>query len=571
MNKPLLFLLALVPLGLQEVRADVKMPALFGDHMVLQQEATVPVWGWADAGEKVTVDFGGKKATATAGTDGKWRVDLPALPAGTAPGTLTVAGKNTLTFSDVLVGDVWICSGQSNMEYGMSKEKAADANDGQIRLFHVANTLGVVPLDNVRATWQVCSPATLPGFTAVGYFFAKNLRPVLKRPIGLIESNWGGTPAQSWTDLPSLQANPALEHYAADFKKAAAAFPGGQPDLIAKIATLSAAQNQWNIQIKADTEYQAALKTWTDAVAAAKAAGQPAPAKPLPKIPRPPGLAIDSHTPTSLFNGMINPLIPFAIKGAIWYQGESNAGAEAVEYRILFPAMITNWRSLWKEGDFPFLFVQLANYGAPPKTAGEPSAWAVLRESQLKTLSLQNTGMAVIDDIGTGGGIHPPDKEDVGARLALAARHVAYGENLVYTGPIYDALRVADGAAHIVFKPDSIGGGLIIGSAPWVDPAASPISKTDLVGFAIAGEDKKWVWATAKIESDGKGVVVSSPEVPAPVAVRYMWASDPAGNLYNKEGLPASPFRTDDWEDVLPPAKPAASRAASPAASPAKP
>ena len=255
-----------------------------------------------------------------------------------------------------------------------------------------------------------------------------------------------------------------------------------------------------------------------------------------------------------LFNGMINPLIPYSLKGVIWYQGESNAGY-AMEYRTLFPAMITDWRNRWKAADLPFLFVQLANFMAPPKTAGDNSAWTILRESQVKTLALPKTGMAVIIDIGTSGGIHPPDKTDVGARLALAARHVAYGENIVYTGPMYDALKIEDGKARITFKPDSIGGGLVIGSAPWHDPLAAPVSKTDLQGFAIAGEDKKWVWADAKI--DGNDVVVSSPDVPKPVAVRYAFANDPACNLYNKEGLPASPFRTDDWEAAAPAAAPA--------------
>jgi sialate O-acetylesterase len=238
---------------------------------------------------------------------------------------------------------------------------------------------------------------------------------------------------------------------------------------------------------------------------------------------------------------MIAPLVPYAIKGVIWYQGENNAASPALatEYRTLFPAMIKDWRGLWNEGDFPFLYVQLANFNRPG------DGWPMLRESQSKTLALPKTGMAVIIDIGTGDNIHPPDKADVGARLALAARHVAYGQNLVFTGPVYRAMKVEGSAIQLSFDKESVGGGLIVGSAPWVDPKAEPVSKTELQGFEIAGEDKKWVEAQARI--DGNTITVSSPLVPKPVAVRYAWASNPRCNLYNREGLPASPFRTDDW------------------------
>ncbi|MGB8354146.1 MAG: sialate O-acetylesterase [Chthoniobacteraceae bacterium] len=558
MNKTLLCLLALAPLSIYESRADIKMPAIFGDHMVLQQEKTVPVWGWAAAGEKVTVIFGDPKehhtAEATTGPDGKWRADLTALPGGTAPGVLTIVGKNTITIQDVLVGDVWLCSGQSNMEFGTNKAQTVDATDDQIRLFHVPHQLAIGPREDVTAKWQVCTPETLPGFTAVGYFFGKDLRAALKRPIGLIESSWGGTPAQSWTSIPALQADPALTHYADSYKAITDKYPGGDDEFAAKSAEADAAFAKWNTALMADTAYQDALKAWHAAADQAKAAKQTPPPQPTPPAPRPPGVAGGAGTPSMLFDGMINPLIPYAIKGVIWYQGESNA-SNAMEYRTLFPAMITDWRARWKTADLPFLFVQLANFMAAPKTAGENSAWAILRESQVKTLALPKTGMAVILDIGTGGNIHPPDKKDVGSRLALAARHVAYGEKLVYTGPMFDALKVEGGKARISFKPDSIGGGLVIGSAPWTDPLAAPVSKTDLQGFAIAGEDKNWVWADAKI--DGNDVVVSSPDVPQPVAVRYAFANNPACNLYNKEGLPASPFRTDDWQSSAPAKAPA--------------
>ena len=251
-----------------------------------------------------------------------------------------------------------------------------------------------------------------------------------------------------------------------------------------------------------------------------------------------------------MFNSELNPLIPFAIKGVIWYQGEGNAEgpASAFEYRTLLPALITDWRTRWGQGDFPFLIVQLANFGESPKDPVESSNWAILRESQLKTLALPNTGLAVTIDIGNSQEVHYSDKADVGARLALAARHIAYGEKIVYTGPIYDSFTTEGDKIRITFKSPSVGGGLVIGSSPWLDPRATPVSKTKLEGFGIAGEDKNWVSADATI--DGNSVVVSSPKVAKPISVRYGWAGGPACNLYNKENLPASPFRTDDWPVV---------------------
>ncbi len=256
-------------------------------------------------------------------------------------------------------------------------------------------------------------------------------------------------------------------------------------------------------------------------------------------------------TPTFLFNGMIHPLIPFAIKGVIWYQGESNAQTldTSIEYQTLLPAMIVDWRTRWGQGDFPFLLVQLPNIVKSQKTPGKLSTWAVLRESQSKTLSLPHTGMSVSIDIG--GALHPPDKADIGVRLALVARRVAYGENLVSSGPVYDAMKIEGNKIRVTFRPDSVGSGLVISGPPWIDPKVIPVSKAELEGFAIAGEDKNWINAEATI--DGNTVLVSSSQVTNPVAVRYAWADNPACNLYNKEGLPAPPFRTDTW-DLNPPA-----------------
>ncbi len=527
-------------------RAEVKLPAIFGDHMVLQQGATIPVWGHADVGEKITVTLGPSRGSTTAGADGKWRVDLPAAPSGRPPGILIVAGKNTVTINDVLVGDVWLCSGQSNMAFGLGgtlnwPEASAHFADDQIRLFHVVGAFAFAPRDDVHGFWTLCAldkAGHPPAGTAVGYFFAKNLRPVLKCPIGLIDSSYGGTTAEAWTDLPTLKGNPAFRHYADTYDQVAAKYPGGDSDFAQKEAEYKAqAKQMLNAALK-EPAYQAKMSKWKEAVAAAQATGKRPPAQ--PPAPLPPSLGADRNLPSGLFNAMIAPLIPFSIKGIIWYQGESSAGTvqSSTLYATLFPAMITDWRTQWKQGEIPFLFVQLPNYKSPG------ADWPDLRESQLKTLSLPKTGMAVTIDVGEGGNLHPLDKADVGYRLSLVARHVAYGEKLVYMGPLYDSMKVEGSAIRVSFKPDSIGSGLVIGKSPRIDPKAPPISTTDLMGFEIAGEDKNWLAAQAII--DGSMVVISSPLLKKPVAVRYAWKGDPICNLYNKEGLPASPFRTDD-------------------------
>ena len=526
--------------------ARVRLPAIFGDHMVLQQDQKLPVWGWADPGEKVSVRFGESQAETSAAPDGKWRVGLPSVPAGTPPGTLVVAEKNTITITDVLVGDVWLCTGQSNMEWPLksahnAKEVIPKAADSQLRLFHVGIALAIAPRENLTGSWEVCSPKTVPNFSAVGYFFGKELRSALNRPIGLIEPSCGGTSVQAWTSLAALEANPALQSHVKTLKGLADGFPGGD----AEFAACLDATRKWREQVRDDPAYQAALKEWTTTSAQAKAAGQPVPPQPVPSIPAPRKVSLTGQIATLWFNGTLAPVIPYAVKGAIWFQGEGNTGsaAAALEYRILLPTLIADWRTRWGRGDFPFLIGQLSNTGPLAKTAGEASNWALLRESQLKTLAVPNTGLAVTVDLNPGGDVHFTDKADVGARLALSARHVAYGEKLVYTGPLYASMKVEGSSVRIAFADDSVGGGLIIGSSPFVDPKTPPVAKTELQGFAIAGEDNVWEWAGAKI--DGKTIVVSNPKVAKPVAVRYAWADNPPCNLYNKEGLPAVPFRTD--------------------------
>ena len=506
-------LAACLPLG--PAHADVRLPGIFGDHMVLQQEAAVPVWGWARPQERVIVTFGNEKAETTTGSDGNWRINLPALQAGTPAGTLTVTGANTITLKDVLVGEVWLCSGQSNMELPLTKTEnaagaAAQANDNQLRLCMVPWNLALAPRGDISPTrpaadiWEVCTPETVGKFSAVGYYFGKNLRAALKRPVGLIEDAWGGTAAQVWTDPATLQSDAAFHHYVEEQQKVAAKYPGGDTDFAAQVAA----------QTKPGEKPGGSL------------------------VRRGYGPTI----PSSLFDAMIYPIIPFAIKGVIWYQGEDNAApASAQEYARLFPAMITGWRKLWKEGDFPFLYVQLANLAQRYR-----DNWPLVREAQLKTLSLPKTGMAVTLDIGTPYFIHPPDKADVGLRLSLLARHIAYGENVVCSGPLYNSMKVEGANIRISFRPDTIGGGLVIGSSPWRDPKAKTLpSTTELQGFMIAGDNQQWADAQATV--DRAAVVVSSAQVPNPTAVRYAWAQSPVANLYNKEGLPASPFRTDHW------------------------
>ena len=542
-------------------RADVHLPAIFGDHMVLEEGIKLPVWGTADAGEKVTVTLGGGKAgSATADADGKWRVDLDPVASSDKGVTLTVAGaKNTVKFEDVLVGDVWVCSGQSNMEFDLAGNLApyrgfggasnaaaavAAANDPQLRLYVVAKKVALDPESDCVGHWRLCTPDSAAVFSAVGYFFGQELRKSLHKPIGLIGSYWGGMPAQAFTSLSGLQKEPPFANYITAYQTIKDAYPKAKESYPSDLAAYNEAKKNWDAGEGA--LYQAAMKKYQEDVKTAQSTSQPLPAKPatpdsMPKAPAPP--EGKSNTPTVLFNGMIAPIIPFGIKGAIWYQGEANAGAPG-EYASLFPRMISDWREKWGEGDFPFLFVQLASFMKPHEKPSE-GVWALLSEAQLKTLSLPKTGMAVAIDVGTSNDIHPKDKLDVGLRLAAAAKHIAYGKELVYSGPIYESMKVEGNKIRLSFK--NSGGGLTMGVPPWITAGETIVPPTELTAFAIAGADKNFVWAKAKIV--GKDVIVSADEVKEPVAVRYGWANNPKCDLYNKEGFPASPFRTDDWVD----------------------
>ena len=487
--------------------ADVTMPAIFADNMVLQQKTEVAVWGWAKPGEKVKVKGSWKwlwPKSVCADKDGKWSIKIKTPNAG-GPFELKIKGNNTISFTNVMTGEVWLCSGQSNMQMTMQgwdkqpieggEEEIKNADYPMIRLFTVQRTAATKPADDCEKVlkWAECTPDTAKSFSAIGYFFGKELYKELNVPIGLIHSSWGGTPAESWTRREILANDNEL-----------------------KIIT---------------ERSDKVLAKWRADVTKAKVNGTPEPKRPLPT----------QHSPSYLYNGMINPIIPYGIKGAIWYQGESNAG-RAYQYRRLFPVMIKNWRDDWGIGNFPFHFVQLASYlkhqpGIPLEVKkGEPvdDAWAELREAQLMTLqSVPNTGMAVAIDIGQANNIHPAKKKEVGQRLALWALANDYGKDILNSGPIYKSMNIEGSKIRLNFDYAKCGlkskGG-------------------ELEGFAIAGPDRKFVWANAEIDSDT--VIVYSKDIPNPVAVRYAWTIFPFCNLYNKADLPASPFRTDDWPPI---------------------
>jgi sialate O-acetylesterase len=633
-------------------RADVRLPALVGSHMVLQRDAPARVWGWAAPAEIVRVSLGPTRAEATAGSDGRWSVELPPRPAG-GPFTMTIAGRSSITLEDVWLGEVWVASGQSNMEWPLAQSiggrEAATAGCDGLRLFTVAKATSLQAKDDVSGQWSACDSSSAPTFSAVAFYFGQEVQRALGVKVGLVHSSWGGTPAEAWTSRAALAAEPSLQPMVADFD-AALHDPAAQSAFAARLEAWEAANyhldgsneglatgwagpsvegslwrrmdlpQPWEkaglaidgavwfrrtLDIPAewagkdlhlslgalddfDTTYFGGeevgrtgketpgyysvprrytvpgrlVKAGRTVVAVrvfdhfgnggfsgsapemtlGPAAGAPmslagsweyrverelAPSAPdfatQPRYPSPD----NPNSPTVLYGAMIAPLTPLAIRGAIWYQGESNAGA-AFQYRALFPAMIRDWRRAWGRGDFPFLFVQLANYMPRAPEPGD-SAWAELREAQAMTLAVPGAGMAVAIDIGEAGDIHPKDKKDVGSRLARWALADTYGQAVVKSGPLYDSFALEGGALRVRFRHS---GGLK------ADGAAAK-------GFAIAGSDRQWRWAEARI--DGETVVVSSPAVPQPVAVRYAWADNPEATLRNGEGLPASPFRTDDW------------------------
>lgn len=547
--------------------AQVMLPAIFGDNMVLQRGIHVPVYGWATSGEKVRVDFMGKTYSTTTGADGKWLIKLGNYKAG-GPYEMHIKGNTTdLIYKNILIGEVWLASGQSNMEFGIQTEKHAagaipKATDNLIHVFYVPMALSLQPLydiakqsaDSPNGKWLVCSPDVMAnpkfawhGITAVGYYFAQQIRKTTGAPVGLIGSYRGGTPAQAWITEDGLKESPAFTKYidihqklVDNYDKAKAAYPQ-------RMALYQDSMKTWYTEV--NSPYVEAVKKWEADAAQAKAANQAVPPRPQPsrRAPIYPADPLGGYgSPTICYNGVIAPLAGYGIKGVIWYQGESNGDnlADAVEYKDLFPRMINNWRAKWGQGNFPFLFVQLPNFRQPAMTPSEGS-WPWVREAQQKTLALPKTGMAVITDAGELQDIHPTNKLVPGNRLALVARHDIYGEKVVSSGPVYKSMKI-DGD-KIIISFNEINKGLVTASLVGDDVVNA--DGQELKGFGIAGEDHVFVWAKAVIK--GNTVVVSRDVIPNPQAVRYNWADNPPGNLYNKDGLPANPFRTDDWPAII--------------------
>ncbi len=491
--------------------ADVRLPAVISDHMVLQQDATAPVWGWADNGEEVTVAIAGQSKSAKAGADGKWMIKLDKLPTG-GPHELIVKGKNTLKVADVLVGEVWLGSGQSNMAMTVSRSKdfeaeQAAANLPSIRMFRESSGPATEPQEGGSGKWEVCSPDTVGNFSATAYFFGRELHKTLKVPVGLINSSVGGTPIEAWTSMAAQKDLAELKPLFARWDNDTATFDPAKAQ-----AAFEKQQAQWRVAAKQ----------------ARDAGKQPPRAPQTPVNP-----SKNSHHPAVLFNGKIAPLVPYAIRGAIWYQGESNAnsarqGAGAENYGLQLRTMIADWRGRWGQGDFPFAWVQLPLFHKAQAEPVEETGWTTVREQMLKTLKVPNTGMAITLDLGEANDIHPKDKHGVGKRLAMWALAKVYNQkSIVASGPLPDGYEVGGEEVVLSFRYAT---GL-------------KANGEELKGFAIAGADQKWLPAKARI--DGDQVIVWHPGVKQPKAVRYAWADNPDANLINGAGLPASPFRTD--------------------------
>lgn len=491
------------------VRADVRLPDVIGDSMVLQQKQAVPIWGWADAGESVTVKFGKQAKTIVADANGKWRVDLKNLTANYKPQILTIEGKNKIELKNILVGEVWLVAGQSNMqrllrETANGDEAQSKANSPNIRLFNASRDVAFKKKQGKLGEWQPVTPESVKEFSAAGYYFGLEMEKALKVPIGLINSSYGGSQAEAWTPVAYLNANPDLK-----------------PTVD---RTAIWAEERPRVKV----EYAAAIAKWREESEKQKLAG----AKPSPS-PSVPDALRDYRIASSIYDGMIEPLMPFAVKGAIWYQGESNE-ARAEQYNILLPTMIRAWRERWGEGNFPFGIVQLPNYR---KIQDQPTgeAWSFVRESQRRTaVNTPNTGLIVTIDIGEANDIHPKNKLDVGKRMAIWALKDVYGQKLT-DSPEFQKAEIKPDKIILTFV--DVGSGLKIRDGDKLDE------------FAIAGADKKFVWADAKIVGKNK-IEVSSPSVKNPQAVRYAFNNNPRHpNLTNDSNLPAAPFRTDDWAD----------------------
>ena len=517
----LALLVFLVP---SAVRAELSLPHFFSDHMVLQRERSAAIWGTASAGAEVTVSFKGESVSAKADEKGAWKVEIPTGLADGVGADLTVsAGEENVVLADVLVGEVWFASGQSNMYFTMDRVEEyepliAESNHPGLRMFNAPLVTAVEAREDIEGEWTLATPETVPGYSAVAFFFARKLHLDLGIPVGVIKSAWGGKPVETFTSREALSTLPGTKALVERAIEADARFD----------------------QEKAMAAYEAKTREWEAAIAAWRKLSPEERAKKRPaRRPSEPKRALDTEgQPGVLFNSMIHPFAGYTMRGAIWYQGEGNAKPGAVPYDQTLPLLINDWRERWGD-EFSFYFVQLANFREPSTEPGNQDPWPLLQDRMRLVLdTTPKTGMAIINDIGETDDIHPKNKKDVGERLALWALAKDYDRDLdVYSGPLYRASEGSEGKIRVTF--DQVGSGL------------KSRDGERLQRFEIAGDDKVWHWADAEI--DGKdSVVVSSPEVKKPVAVRYAWASNPEGaNLVNSEGLPASVFRTDDWGDVV--------------------
>lgn len=660
---------------------NVSLPAIFSDHMVLQKSGQVPVWGWAGSSETVRVTVAGARGETKADANGQWRLDLNLDAAAAGPHQMVVEGENRLEINDVLIGEVWVCSGQSNMAQQMGRlqtpraaEDIAHSANPRLRQFRAATNLQQVPSGQCKGAWEAAGPETTKSFSAVAYYFGREIQHRLQGPVGLVSISIGGTPAEGWTSLEALQSDPDLSKTAVDLvaryrdfpqaqKTFAAAYrqweakydrqdkPAADPALFAapgismddwQSVSLSGTRSTpipcgggaiWlrktittaggkadesrSLELGIPSEFQTVY--WNGERIAGKAldeypglgsrescpipanrvklgenvlavrlfnpTGAPAiaethrwlrmgsvslagewqakaeyllpalDAKALEAYPQAPkALPVTRRIPSFLFNGMVHPLIPYAMRGVIWYQGEDNV-PRAAQYRKAFPLLINDWRARWGRGDFPFYFCQLACFRPKTNQPGD-SNWAELREAQSMALALPNTGQAVLIDLGEEEQVHYVRKEVAGQRLAAAALAKTYRQKNSHTGPEYDSMSTDGQAIRIRFKPSQArlearplpADYLLSTIPPRTKPLVRNSPQSPLEGFAICGEDRRWVWANARI--DGESVVVESSEVPHPVAVRYGWANNPTCNLYNSDGFPAAPFRTDRFPGI---------------------
>ena len=514
MKRLVLFLIVYLLFSTQTVvHSEVTLPRVISNNMVLQRDMQAPIWGWASAGEEITVTLSAEAegvepistTTAVADADGNWQTKLPAMAAG-GPYTLRIKGSNTLELTNVLFGEVWVCSGQSNMQWSVNASKDNEAEIAaamypKIRLFYIPRVPSGLLQQDVEADWYETTPETIPQFSAVAYYFGRKLYKNLDVPIGLINTSWGGTRIEPWTPPVGLAGVPALASINKEVEDIQANYRAQLPEKMEAIET-------WIADTREAMETGAQLTL-------------------MPNNTHP---LTHQGRPTALYNGMVHPIIPYAIRGALWYQGESNL-RDGMLYHEKMKALINGWRAVWNQGDFPFYFVQLAPFNYGGRNASPfflPQIW----EAQAATLALPNTGMAVITDIGNLRDIHPRNKQDVGRRLALWALAKDYGrDDVTYSGPLYKSMAVEGNTIRLTF--DHVGSGL------------TSRDEKPLTWFQIAGEDKEFV--EAKVTIDGDTVVVSSDAIANPVAVRFGWHQSAEPNFVNKEGLPASPFRTDAW------------------------